>query len=119
MTQYRTMLLDSSAWDLVLDSQGNIAVADPPYALAQDVASACRLFAGELYYDVGKGVPYFTDTLGHLPPPAVVIGHLETAALTVPGVVSAKCVVERQADRTIRGELRFVDETGAENGVNL
>ena len=37
----------------------NIAVADEPYALAQDAASAIRTFIGECYYDTTKGLPYF------------------------------------------------------------
>ncbi len=34
-----TLLLDIAAWDLVLDSAGNIALAQPPYA-----GSTTRLF---------------------------------------------------------------------------
>ena len=59
-----TLYLDPQSWDLVLDTAGNIALAKDPYAKAQDVASACRLFAGELYYDTEKGIPYFEETLG-------------------------------------------------------
>ena len=44
-----TLYLDPQSWDLVLDAAGNIAMAKDPYAKAQDVASACRLFSGELY----------------------------------------------------------------------
>jgi hypothetical protein len=36
----RTLLLDTVAWDLVLDVNGNIAVADEPYALAQLIGKA-------------------------------------------------------------------------------
>ena len=59
-----TLYLDPQNWDLVLDAAGNIAMAKDPYAKAQDVASACRLFSGELYYDTEKGIPYFEETLG-------------------------------------------------------
>ena len=44
----KTLLLTTDAWDLTVDVSGNIAVADEPLALAQDAASAIRLFAGEL-----------------------------------------------------------------------
>lgn len=117
MTQFDTLLLDGSAWDLVLDSSGNIAMAAPPYALAQDVASAMRLFLGELWYDTTKGVPYFEDVLGKLPPPSLLLGHLEAAALTVPGVVQAQCIIDAFDDREIRGRNQFIDETGAANAV--
>lgn len=119
MTRYNTLLLDQTAWDLVLDSAGNIAVAEPPYALAQDVASAVRLFKSELWYSPNKGIPYFEDVLGHLPPFSLFKGHIEGAALTVPGVVQAQCVVTEFAGREVRGQIQFIDETGAENGVNF
>lgn len=119
MTQYRTLLLDQTKWDLVIDSAGNIACSDPPYALAQDVASAVRLFLGELWYDTQKGIPYFADVLGHLPPPSLVIGYVERAALGVPGVVSALCELTSFTAREITGRVKFIDETGAENGVNF
>ena len=79
MTTYNTLLLDTVAWDLVLDSFGNIALASPPYALAQDVASAIRTFLGEVYYDASLGVPYFQDILGQLPPMALFIAKIEAA----------------------------------------
>ena len=43
----KTLLLDLNAWDLVLDSSGNIALASEPYSVVQDVASALRTFAGD------------------------------------------------------------------------
>ena len=119
MTMYNTLLLDVNAWDLVIDSAGDIATASPPYALAQDVASAVRLFLGELYYDTSKGTPYFEDVLGHLPPASLLIGYIEKAALTVPGVVSAQCILTKFEGRQVNGQLKFIDETGAANGVNF
>jgi hypothetical protein len=119
MTQYRTLLLDQSAWDIVIDSAGNIARAEPPYALAQDVASAVRLFLGELWYSTTKGVPYFEDVLGHLPPLSLMTGLIETAALTVPGVVTAQCIISSFDAREIGGRVQFIDETGAANGVTF
>ena len=119
MTQYKTLLLDRTAWDLVLDSAGNIATASPPYALAQDVASAIKLFLGELWYDNTKGVPYFQDVLGKLPPASLLVAHLEKAALSVPGVVSARCILDTFEGRAVSGRVEFIDETGAENNVSF
>lgn len=112
MTEYNTLLLDQEAWDLVLDSSGNIALAAPPYALAQDVASAVRLFLGELWYDTTKGIPYFQDVLGQLPPVSLLMGYMENAALTVPGVVTAQCTITSFTDRTVAGQVQFTDENG-------
>lgn len=119
MTMYKTLLLDQDKWDLVLDSNGNIAVASPPYALAQDVASACRLFIGELWFDTEKGIPYFENVLGHLPPVSLVASYLENAALTVPGVVSARCIISSFDARSVSGQIQFIDETGVSNNVSF
>lgn len=119
MTMYNTLLLDRDAWDLVLDSSGNIAMAGPPYALAQDVASAVRLFLGELWYNIDNGIPYFEEVLGHLPPSSLLIGYIERAARSVPGVVSAQCVLTLFNDRQVEGQIQFIDETGAANGVTF
>jgi len=119
MTTYNTLLLDRTAWDLVLDSAGNIAMARPPYALAQDVASAVRLFKGELWYNTPAGVPYFSDILGKLPPLSLITGLIEKAALTVPGVTKAQCKISRFSGRQITGEVKFIDESGNQNAVNF
>jgi len=119
LTTYNTLLLDRAAWDLVLDANGNIALASPPYALAQDVASAVKLFAGELWFDTVKGTPYFEEVLGHFPPASLLIGLVEKAALTVPGVVSARCIIDSFANREISGSIEFIDETGAANNVTF
>ena len=119
MTMYKTLLLDRSKWDLVLDSAGNIALASPPYALAQDVASAIKLFLGELWYDSTKGIPYFQKILGHLPPASLLSGYVENAALSVPGVVQARCTLTELTDRKMSGVVNFIDETGAANNVSF
>jgi hypothetical protein len=109
MTMYKTIILDQSEWDLVADSNGNIAIAEPPYAVAQDVASAIRTFKGELWYNQTKGVPYFQEILGTLPPPSLFRGYIEDAALSVPGVVAAQCQI---LDRitTVRSSTPFIGE---------
>jgi hypothetical protein len=119
MTRFNTLLLDQSAWDLVIDSAGNIAMAQPAYALAQDVASAVRTFLGEVWYDQTQGIPYFDNVLGKMPSLSLLKGYIEKAAMTVPGVVSAKCVINSFANRQISGQIIFVDEQGEENGVNI
>lgn len=108
-----TLLLDRTAWDLVLDAAGNIAMASDPYAVAQDVASAIKLFKGELFYNKAPGVPYWEDILGHRPPLALVREHVQRAALTVPGVSGALCTLTRFEDRALAGyvEITLTDGT--------
>lgn len=108
-----TLLLDRTKWDLVIDAKGNIAMASDPYSLAQDAASAIRLFAAELWYNVNKGVPYWGDILGQSPPPiSLMKAKFEAAALTVPGVVAAKCFITTFTDRKIGGQVQVTDTLG-------
>jgi hypothetical protein len=107
-----TLLLDRTAWDLCLDTSGNIAMASVPYALAQDAASAIRLFAGELWYDTTQGVPYFGQILGQAPPIAAMKASFVSAALTVPGVVSAVCYISEIKDRVVTGQVQVTDAAG-------
>lgn len=117
----KTLLLDQTTWDLCLDASGNIAVASEPYALAQDVASALRLFQGELYYDTSKGVPYFGQVLGEAPPAQLMTAAFEAAALTVPGIVKATAVLfdPGPGGRAITGQVRVTDKDGVETDVGF
>lgn len=115
----KTLLLDVTLWDLLLDANGNIAVAAEPYALAQDVASALRLFRGELWYNDAQGIPYFEDILGHTPPVTYFQELMVRAALTVPGVVSAECTIEAFEQRTVTGQVTFRTTTGQIGTVAL
>lgn len=116
-----TLLLDTVLWDLTVDAAGNIALATEPYALAQDVSSAVRLFLGELWYDDTQGTDYEGKILGHSPPLAVFQEYMVAAALTVPDVVSAVCIVESYdfATRHVEGQLQFVDVNGNNGSIAL
>lgn len=121
MTEYNTLLLTQAQWDLCIDSAGNIAMAAPPYALAQDVASAVRTFKAEVWYDTTLGIPYFEDVLGHLPPVSLFKQLIVDEALSVSGVVSAQCIISSfsTATRDVSGQIQFIDETGAVNNVTF
>lgn len=115
MAELNTLLLDQNAWDLVLDASGNIAMASPPYALAQDVASAARTVAGECYYDTTKGVPYFDDE-----PAPLLTQQITVQALTVPGVVTAQTQVTSFDDEgNLSGFIAFTDENDQSTVVNF
>lgn len=109
-----TLLLAVNTWDLVLDASRNIARASAPYALAQDVASAIRTFLGEVWYDDTLGIPYFSQVLGHTPPIAVFQEYMVNAAMTVPGVTSAVCVISDfdPDSREVAGQVQFTDDSG-------
>lgn len=114
-----TFLLDTDNWDLVLDSNGNWAIASPPYAVAQDVASAIKTFQGEVYYDSTLGVPYTQEILGEQPPLNVVVSDIEAAALAVPGVVTANCTVSSFQNGDVEGQVEFVDSDHSTGVVGL
>lgn len=115
----KSLLLDRTAWDLVLDTAGNIAVASEPYAIAQDVATAVRTFAGEVWYDTTIGVPYFEKILGQWPPAQVVKTLVVQAAMTVPGVVQAQCTGLSLTGRTMSGQIQIIDAMGVAHNVSF
>ena len=108
-----TLLLDTVTWDLVLDAAGNIAVAAEPYSLAQDAASAIRLFAGELYYNTARGIPYLSDVFGVFPPPYEFLrAQMVQAALTVPDVASAQVFFIALVGRTLTAQVQIRAKSG-------
>lgn len=115
----KTLLLDTVANDLVLDAYGNIAVADEPYSIAQDVASAVRTFKNECVYDTTLGIPYFDQVLGQWPPASLLQSLIEQQALTVPDVVQAKCVITDFSNRTVTGAVEVIDTTGQAHNVTF
>lgn len=108
----KTMLLDQTAWDLVLDANGDIACAADPYSIAQDVASAVRTFLGECWYDTTQGIPYSQQILGESPPLSLVKSQVEAAAKTVPNVDTAECTIVTYTDRAITGRVEVTDSLG-------
>lgn len=107
-----TLLLDREAWDLTVDAIGNIARADETYSTIQDVASACRLFQGELWYGGIDGIPYFDQILGKYQPIQVLKDGLVRAALSVPGVLAATVFLTAVVGRQISGQVQLVTTAG-------
>ena len=111
-----TLLLDTETWDLVVDSNGDIAMATAPYSLAQDAASACRLFQGELWYDVNQGVPYWQSILGQMPPLALLKAKYEAAAKSVPDVDNVNVFIATiTRDRVVSGQVQI--QSGSQASV--
>jgi len=102
----KTMLLNPQTWDLTLDVDGDIALASNPYSVAQDIASACALYLGELWYDTTQGIAYFQSYLGRPPAPSALKGSLVRAALTVSDVASAACFISSFQSRLLRAQIQ-------------
>jgi hypothetical protein len=114
-----TLLLNPQTWDLMVAQTRDIAVAAEPYALAQDAASAIRLFEGEDYYDTTRGIPYWEEILGHWPPVRIMKAHFNAAAETVPGVASAQSFIESIVDRRPKGQVLVTSTSGAKAVVSF
>lgn len=108
-----TLLLDTVTWDLLVDANGNIAMAIDPYSVAQDVASAVRVFQGEQFYDTTAGVPYFQDILGKFPPLSLVKAEIAAAAALVPGCNNPQIFLSQVQNRVLSGQIVFTDSNGA------
>ena len=114
---HNTLLLDQTAWDLVLDANGNIALAATPYAIAQDVASATRTFLGECWYDTSQGLPYWQEILGEFPPLYYIAQKMQAVALTVPDVAQVQVKFTKFQNRSLAGQIEFIDTDGVANNV--
>lgn len=117
---YDTFLLSIDNWDFVFDASGNLAIATPPYSVAQDVSSAIRTFLGEVYYDSTLGVDY-ANILGERPPLAFLLEQMENAAASVPGVVDPVAEVTSFSDATriAVGSVTFTDVDGNTQTVTV
>jgi len=119
-----TLALDPAAWDLVLDTSGNLAVLSDPDSLAQDAASAIKLFLGEYYWDTTTGVPWLQQILSppppSAPPPLALLKELLIdAALTVPGVASAQVFIASFSNRSVTGQVQVVSAAGQVAAANF
>ena len=106
----------NSAWGLHA-SGGQIATVSGSDETAQAVSCAVRTFLGEVWYDTSQGVPHREQILGLSPPASLVAELIARQALTVPGVVDARCVITQSAGRQLSGAIYFTTKDG--ETVNL
>lgn len=112
-----TILLDPATYDLVLDANNNIAVAGPPYALAQDAASAILTYLGEVYFDETIGLPWLTQIFGKKPSLALLKQQLVDAAKTVPDVASAQVFISSFTNRNVAGQVQVTSQSTGQTAV--
>ena len=109
----------SDAWDIGVDDSGDIATVTGPYAIAQNVANAVRLFTQDAYFNADKGIPHFEIELGHLPPMPVLRTRILGAALGVPGVADASANFDSYTDRILSGEILITTTDGERVNVEF
>lgn len=116
----RTLFLDPRTWDLALDTQGNIAVADQEYGQAQDIASSCRVFLGDDYYNKNDGIPYLESIMGKIKyPVSLYQRHLHDRSMLVEGVVSVNVKLIQLKDRVQSGTIEFTNDRNLSGEVGL
>lgn len=113
-----SIFLYPNTWDLVTDAKGDIAVATDEYEIAQNVASACRLWLGEAMYDRTRGIPYKFQVLGSRADMALLDDWFRTEALTVLGVAECEPFLSIE-DRTLTGYLRIKTTNGETFNVTV
>ena len=100
-------------------ANNDLAIADDPYSLSQDVASAVKCFKAECWYNTVLGVPYFEEIFGKQPNITLINRRVEDAAMSVTGVIAAKCVITKFTQRDLFGQIQFTDKTGVVKYVNI
>lgn len=113
-----SLALDPDTWDLMLDASGNLALVSGGAALAQDAATACRLWTGEAWYATNIGIPY-DQILGEAPDFGFLKSQWVQAALTVPGVVSAQAFIAGFEGRVVTGQIQVTDADGTVSAANF
>ena len=96
----KTLSLDNDSWDLFLDEFGNISTKESKQQVSQDVASSCRTWKGEAYFDVNRGIPYVPEIMGERPRYSLIQAYMDREALRVPGSISTQVVFNQIENRT-------------------
>jgi hypothetical protein len=78
-----------------------------------------RVNLGELWYDTTQGVAYTGQILGKVPNLQFIKSQIEKAALTVPGVVKAKCNFATFSGQVLTGQVLVTDANGIANNVSF
>ena len=93
-------------WDLDLDGSNNLATVDGTQAIAQNIATTCRVWRGEYFWDTNFGVPY-KNILGEQPPLSSLSAYLSECALTVDSVetVSVDLRKDNENIRQVAGTI--------------
>ena len=102
-----SLRLNEENWDLVTDRSANLAIVSDNERIAQDVATATRVWLGEAWNDVEIGVPYETVIFARNPPPSLVKEYIRKTALTVEGVERISVELGPTEDRKQSGRIRI------------
>lgn len=125
-----TLALAHDTWDITTDALGNWATfgdatsqsdqTGPGMRLAQDVATRCLAWRGEVYYDTTQGIRYDT-IMGEYPNLALLQNAYNTEGLKVPlcQTALANFTFTAGAQRKLGGTLTVSDINGNAGTVSL
>lgn len=125
-----TLALTFPTWDITTDAQGNWATfgdatpasdqTGPGMRLAQDVATRCLSWKGEVYYDTTQGIR-FDQIMGEFPNLPLLQSSFNTEALKVPlcQTALADFSLTAGATRQLTGTLNVADVAGNSAAVQL
>lgn len=125
-----TLKLDFARWDLDVTARGDWAtvgsstpqsdLTGPGMRLAQDVATRCLSWRGEVYYDTEQGVRYET-IMGEQPNMVLLQSAYNTEALKVPECRTALVdfTFTGKDKRTLTGDITVADFNGASGAMQL
>ena len=115
-----TLFLLPTTWDLCLDANGNIAIGTQEYQQAQDIATSCRVFLGDDYYNKNDGIPYLESIMGQSNYPlALYQRNLNDRSLLVEGVETVSITFDQLQDRVLSGTIVFTNSDGFQGTVGL
>lgn len=115
-----TIYLNPETWDLDIDASRNIAMASTPYAQAQNVASACRVWQNECPLRKVRGVPYEASVLGYRPTLLQLAGWFKTEAALVVGVDTVTPVLTFDSSaRGLGGQIQLTLTDGNTANVSI
>lgn len=97
-------LTTDGTWDVAVIN-GSFSVLKGANAVAQDMATAVRLFRGEYIYDADAGVPY-ASIMGYTTSLPVLKADIADAAAMVPGTSNVVCYIESVTDRCVNGQVQ-------------
>lgn len=112
-----SLKLIKDSWDIQLDENGLLLVADADYSIAQNVATAVRLFTNDAYFDTRSGIPHFQITYIRNPNLSVIRSRIKATAEAVVGVASATVILNPLTEAgTLSGviNLKFMNNVDAE-----
>lgn len=125
-----TLLLNHQTWDLTTDALGNWATCGdatpqsdqtgPGMRLAQDVATRCLAWRGEVYYDTTQGIRY-EQIMGQYPNLALLQNSFNQEGLKVPlcQTALANFTFTAGSQRKLTGTLTVSDTNANTGSVQL